>query len=144
MVRNPRRRVKLRLDGGLPFVAIQVGWEQSSLTLYAVLLDTGSASTVLSADRLSTLGIKLEPQDPIHRIVGVGGGEFVYGKRLPWVTLGNCRALDVPVEFGAMSYGFRIAGILGMDSIQQIGLLIDLHKLEVSCSEPSHNIDAHG
>jgi len=50
--------VKLRLDGGLPFIAIQVGWEQSSLTLYAVL--------------------------------------------------------------------------------------IDLHKLEVSCSEPSHNIDAHG
>jgi predicted aspartyl protease len=133
MVRDPGRRLRLRLDGGLPFVTIEVGWKQSSLKLDSVLLDTGSASTVFSADRLGTLGIKLEPADPIHRIVGVGGGEFVYCKRLPWVALGDCRALDVPVEIGAMSYGFEIDGILGMDFMQQLGLLIDLHKLEVSC-----------
>jgi predicted aspartyl protease len=133
VVRDPGRRVRLRLDDGLPFVTIEVGWEQSSLKLDSVLLDTGSASTVLSADRLGILGIKLEPEDPIHRIVGVGGGEFVYCKRLPWVALGDCRALDVPVEIGAMSYGFEIDGILGMDFMQQLGLLIDLHKLEVSC-----------
>lgn len=144
MVRNPSRRVRLRLDGGLPFVTIEVGWEQSSLTLDSVLLDTGSASTVLSADRLSTLGITLEPEDPIHRIVGVGGGEFVYCKRLPWIALGDCRAIDVAVEIGAMNYGFRIDGILGMDFMQQIGLLIDLHKLEVSCAAIDRGIDAGG
>jgi hypothetical protein len=144
MVRDPGQRVKLRLDGGLPFVTIEVGWEQSSLTLDSVLLDTGSANTVLSADRLSTLGIKLEPEDPIHRIVGVGGGEFVYCKRLPWVALGNCRALDVPVEIGAMSYGFGIEGILGTDFMLQVGLLIDLPKLEVSCGTTDHIIDADG
>jgi hypothetical protein len=136
--------VKLRLDSGLPFVTIEVGWEQSSLTLDPVLLDTGSASTLLSADRLSKLGIKLEPEDPIHRIVGVGGGEFVYCKRLPWVSLGNCRALDFPIEIGAMSYGFRIDGILGMDFMQQLGLLIDLHKLEVSCAPTDQATDADG
>ena len=43
MVRDPGRRVKLRLDGGLPFVTVEVGWEKSSLTLDSVLLDTGSA-----------------------------------------------------------------------------------------------------
>ncbi len=32
-----------------------------------------------------------------------------------------------------MSYGFRIEGILGMDFMQQIGLIIDLRKFEVSC-----------
>jgi hypothetical protein len=144
MVRDPSRRMKLRLDSGLPFVTVEVGWEQSSLTLDSVLLDTGSASTVLSADRLSTIGIKLEPEDPIHRIVGVGGGEFVYCKRLPWVALGDCRAIDVPVEIGAMSYGFRIDGILGMDFMQQLGLLIDLHELEVSCAATDHVIDAGG
>jgi len=134
MVRDPSRRVKIRLDGGLPFVSIEVGWGQSSLTLDSVLIDTGSASTVLAADRLSALEIKLEPEDPIHRIVGVGGGEFVYCKRLPWVALGNCRALDFAVEIGAMSYGFEIDGILGMDFMQQVGLILDLHKLEVCCT----------
>jgi len=142
MVRDPRRRVKLRLDNGLPFVTIEVGWGPSSLTLDSVLLDTGSASTVLSADRLNTLGIKLEPEDPIHRIVGVGGGEFVYCKRLPWVAFRGCRALDFPVEIGAMSYGFEIDGILGMDFMRQVGLLIDLHKLEVFCGATDHVINA--
>ena len=136
--------MKLRLDVGLPFVTIEVGWEQSSLTLESVLLDTGSASTVLSADRLSALGVKLEPEDPIHRIVGVGGGEFVYCKRLPWLALGSCRALGVPVEIGAMSYGFPINGILGMDFMQQVGLVVDLHKLEVSCAATDHVIGANG
>lgn len=136
--------MKLRLDGGLPFVTIEVGWEQSSLTLDAVLLDTGSASTVLSADRLSTIGIKLEPEDPIHRIVGVGGGEFVYCKRLPWVALGDCRARNFPVEIGAMAYGFYIDGILGMDFMRQVGLVVDLRRLEVSCSATDHVTDVHG
>jgi hypothetical protein len=144
MVRDPGRRVKLRLDRGLPFVTIEIGWKRSSLTLDSVLLDTGSASTVLSADRLGALGIGLEPEDPIHRIVGVGGGEFVYCKRLPWIRLGHCRAQEVPVEIGAMSYGFRIDGIPGMDFMQQLGLLIDLHKLEVSCAATEQGIDAHG
>lgn len=135
MVRDPDRRVKLKLDGGLPFVTIEIGWRQSSLTLDSVLLDTGSASTVLSADRVGALGITLEPDDPIHRIVGVGGGEFVYCKRLSWVALGDCRALDVSVEIGAMAYGFHIDGILGMDFMRQVGLVVDLHNLAVSCTE---------
>jgi hypothetical protein len=126
--------VKLRIVGGLPFVSIEIGWQQCSLTLESVLLDTGSASTVLSADRVSELGIKLEADDPIHRIVGVGGGEFVYCKQLPWVVFGSCRAVNVSVEIGAMTYGFKIDGILGIDFMRQVGLVVDLHMLEVSCA----------
>jgi hypothetical protein len=33
-----------------------------------------------------------------------------------------------------MSYRFRIDGILGMDFMQRIGLVLDLHKLEVFCA----------
>jgi hypothetical protein len=102
------------------------------------------ASTALSADSLSALAIELKPGGPIHRIVGVGGGEFVYCKRLPWVAFGDCRALNVPVEIGEMEFGFRIDGILGMDFMQQLGLLNDLTKLKVSCERTSHVIDAHG
>ena len=87
-----------------------------------------------SAHRLSALGVTLEPDDPIRRIVRVSGGEFVYCKRLPWVLLGSCRALDVPAEIGAMTYGFRIDGILGMGFMQQVGLVVDLHRLELSCA----------
>jgi hypothetical protein len=42
------------------------------------------------------------------------------------------------------SYGFEIGGILGMDFMQQVGLLIDLHKLEVSCGAPDPSSDAQG
>jgi hypothetical protein len=62
-----------------------------------MLLDTGSASTVLSADRVSELGIKLEADDPIHRMGAVGGAEFVSCKQLPWVVCGGCRAVNLSV-----------------------------------------------
>ncbi len=133
MARHSRQRVNLRIERGLPFVSLEIGWQQAALTLGSVLLDTGSASTVLSINSVEPLGIRLEPEDPIHRIVGVGGGEFVFCKRIPWLALGPCRALDMPVELGALDYGFPIDGILGLDFMRQVGLVINLGQLRVSC-----------
>lgn len=133
MARHSRQRVNLRIERGLPFVSLEIGWQQAAMTLRSVLLETGSASTVLAADSVAPLGIRLEPEDPIHRIVGVGGGEFVFCKRIPRLALGSCRALDMLVELGALDYGFPIDGILGLDFMRQVGLVIDLGRLRASC-----------
>jgi hypothetical protein len=133
MARHSRQRANLRIERGLPFVSLEIGWQQAALTLPSVLLDTGSAGTVLAVDSVEPLGIRLEQEDPINRIVGVGGGEFVFCKRIPWLALGPCRALDMPVELGALDYGFPIDGILGLDFMRQVGLVIDLGQLRARC-----------
>jgi predicted aspartyl protease len=95
-----------------------------------VLLDTGSASTLLSVDAVAEIGIGPEPTDPIHRIRGVGGTEFVFEKHIDEVTLGSLVLKDCKVELGMLDYGFDINGILGLDFLSATQAIIDLGSLE--------------
>lgn len=58
------------------------------MTLDNVLVDTGSASTVFSADKVLEIGLQLERDDYVHRIRGVGGAEFGFTKRVDTLSLG--------------------------------------------------------
>jgi hypothetical protein len=56
--------MQLTLRGRLPFVSLRVVHAGSSIDIDNVLVDTGSATTVLSADRLAAIGITPGPSDP--------------------------------------------------------------------------------
>ncbi len=102
------------------------------LDLKNVLLDTGSASSIFSADRLLDIDIRCEPTDILNRIRGVGGTEFVFSKIIDGLSLGDLVVEDFEIEIGAMDHGFRfeLDGIVGMDFLEQIGAVIDLrHRL---------------
>jgi hypothetical protein len=53
------------------------------------LLDTGSATTILNADILSSIGIKPEASDTTAQIVGIGGEESVYNKNVDYIKIEN-------------------------------------------------------
>lgn len=72
--------MKIELRYGLPFVNLTLRHQERDLELPDVLIDTGSAGTVFSADSLLAIGLEYEPEDPIQRIQGVGGSEFVFMK----------------------------------------------------------------
>lgn len=101
------------------------------MTIENVLVDTGSASTVFSADKVLEIGLKLEAADTVHRIRGVGGTEFVFTKRVDTLFVDNLRIDDFEIEVGAMAYGFEIAGIVGMDFLLQVGAVVDLAQLMI-------------
>jgi predicted aspartyl protease len=124
--------MKIRLEGGLPFVSVSLGHRGHTLALDGVLLDTGSGATVFSADEVSKLGIVPEPADTLRRVVGVGGAEFVFAKRIGSLVLGDLEASDFEIQIGAMDYGFPIQGIVGMDFLLRSAALIDLGHLEIS------------
>jgi hypothetical protein len=96
-----------------------------------MLLDTGSAGTLLSADRLLDIGVQFEPEDPVRRVRGVGGVEFVFVKRVEHIALGELMAHDFGIEVEAMDYGFELDGIIGTDFLVQIGAIIDLANFEI-------------
>jgi hypothetical protein len=85
------------------------------LQLGSVLVDTGSAGTVFSADRMGEVGLRYDPADRVHRIRGVGGVEFVFTKQLESLAIGSLVASDFEVEIGALDYGLPIEGIVGTD-----------------------------
>ena len=123
--------MKIRLLGGLPYVTVSLAQSGRSLELEWVVLDTGSGASVFSADELLRLGIEGRPDDRIHRIAGVGGVEYVIGKRVEGIMLGDMELRDVEIHIGAMNYGFPIQGILGLDFLLQVRAVIDLDALEV-------------
>lgn len=126
--------MKIRIEGGLPFVSVSLLYRRKQVTLHHVLLDTGSAACVFSADEVAILGVLPDPADPLRRIRGVGGSEFVYGKTMDALIVGQMRATDLSVQIGALDYGFPLQGILGMDFFLRVGALIDLAHLSVGPS----------
>jgi hypothetical protein len=123
--------VKIRLEGGLLYVTADLIYKSLTLKLTEVILDTGSAATLFSVEEVSKLGLVPEPADPIRRVRGVGGSEFVFSKRLDKLSLGDLALEDFPVQIGAMDYGFPIQGLIGLDFLMQAGAVINLEKLEI-------------
>ncbi len=126
--------MRIRLEHGLAYVEALLSFRARSLHLVDIILDTGSAGTIFSADRLLEIGIAPEPLDALRRIRGVGGTEFVFTKRLDLLAIGELEISDFEVEVGAMDYGFPADGILGLDFLVRAGALIDLRELRVFTS----------
>lgn len=124
--------MRLILLDRLPFVTITIAYEGATTDVSNVLVDTGSASTIVSADAVAAIGIVPLPDDPLYRIRGVGGREAVFSRRLGYIQLGERRLLDFEIEVGGMDYGFEVNGILGMDFLMAAGSVINLRDMEIS------------
>ncbi len=126
-------RIKLRAE--LPFVTVRVSHGGRSIDIPDVLVDTGSASTVLSADVVAGIGIVPEPTDRLRTLRGVGGREQVFVRSVDRFEIDG-RGLDhFEVEVGGMDYGFSIQGILGMDFLKAMNAVVDLRVLTLDCGE---------
>lgn len=129
--------MQLTLEDGLPFVAVRVGADGGAVAIERVLVDTGSASTILAAHVVEQIGIQPQLDDTLYLVRGVGGLETVYARRIPSLTIDQVMLRDVEVEIGGMAYGFPIDGILGMDVLTTAGALIDLQRLSIEFASAS-------
>lgn len=117
---------------GLPFISIKLEFRGKVLQLEKVLLDTGSASTLLNADVVREVGMVPEENDLVDIIRGVGGIEYVYTKSLDSITVDGTTINDFQVEIGNMDYGLEIDGILGFNFMKQTGVVINANLMELS------------
>ena len=123
--------MQLRLKDNLPYVTLTVGYQGEVAKVTDVLVDTGSASTILAADSLVDIGIEPSPDDVLHTIRGIGGVEVVYLRQVDFLEVGTSKVVDFEIEVGGMDYGFEIRGILGMDFLQVAGATIDLRAMQI-------------
>ena len=123
--------MKITMQRGLPYVQVSLVYAGLHKTLDNVVLDTGSAGTIFSANSVLDMGLQCHFQDVVHRIRGVGGTEFVYSKRVDRLSLGKLELKDFEIEIGTMDYGFAIDGIVGINFLHRVGACIDLAKLEI-------------
>jgi predicted aspartyl protease len=123
--------MRLTLRDDLPFVQVTVIYRDAELEISDVLIDTGSATTILAADQVARIDIMPEPSDILYTIRGVGGIETVFTRRIGRLRIGQREVTDFEVEVGGMDYGFEIQGILGMDFLLQAGAIINLRDLSL-------------
>ena len=123
--------MQLTLRDDLPFVRIGLTYAGNEVEIDDVLVDTGSATTVLGAHVVADAGIQPEMEDMLYTIRGVGGIETVYMRRVQALRMGHRTVEDAEIEIGGMNYGFSINGILGMDLLIQMGAVIDLGQLTI-------------
>jgi len=123
--------MKITIKDGLPYISVTLIFRSQQISFDEVIIDTGSTGSTFSIDKLSTIGITPEPNDPIYRVSGVGGSEFVFAKQIESLILGNLRVDNFLIEVGAMQYGFNLDGIVGMDFLLQTKAVIDLNRLEI-------------
>ena len=128
--------MRIQVRDGLPYVTVTLLYRGQPLDLANVLVDTGSAGTLLAADQVLAVGLQYEANDMVQRIRGVGGAEFVFIKRIDRLSVGELQVSDFDIEVGAMDYGFAIDGILGTDFLLQVGAVIDLSRLEIRRALP--------
>lgn len=126
--------INLSMLHGLPIVCIDVVFLGRQLRLEKVLLDTGSAGTILDADKVAEIGVRPEGTDRTAIIHGIGGTEIVFTKWFDAVVLGDWKISQCKIETGAMDYGIEIDGILGFDFIREVGLIIDTSKMQMYVS----------
>lgn len=123
--------MRIRIKNGLPYISATLIHHSQRVTLKNVLLDTGSAGSIFSTDKVAGIGLTYEPEDLVHRIRGVGGSEFVFTKRVDKLKVGELRVKGFEIEIGAMNYGFDMDGIIGVDFLTKVDALIDLGRKEL-------------
>jgi len=116
---------------GLPYVTASLIYRSQMITLDKVLLDTGSAGTVFSSDRLLNIGVIASPEDTVRELHGIGGSEFVFSRTVDVLTVGELQVHSFEIEVGALLYGIDLDGIIGMDFLMQVSAVIDLGRLEL-------------
>ncbi len=116
----------------LPFTSVSIAYRGSSIEIPQVLVDTGSASTVISAALVDSIGIFPLPEDRIVTIRGVGGSEVVFRRQVDCLQVGEKELTNFELEVGGMDYGFEINGILGMDFLTEAKAIINLHTMSLT------------
>jgi len=123
------QRLSLKYD--LPFTTVSMAYNGIPIEISDVLVDTGSASTILAADIVVNVKIIPRPEDILHAIHGVGGSEVVFTRRIDYLKVGERSIADFEIEVGGMDYGFKINGILGMDFLTRAGAIINLREMRI-------------
>jgi len=124
--------MKLYYDYSLPFTEIEFINASKSVKLSKVLIDTGSATTIISTETAISLGLGPQPDDELNLVRGVGGVESVYEKYVDIIVLDTAALNKMRVDVGAMQYGFEMDAIVGMDILEKAKVLINFNEMTLT------------
>jgi hypothetical protein len=112
-------------------VPVTVEYRDQEIQIQDMVVDTGSATTMVSTDVVAQVGVVPELDDVLHFIRGVGGTEVVFSRRVDRLQVGSQAVEQFEIEIGGLDDVFDINGILGMDFLLRVGAIINLSTLQL-------------
>ena len=119
--------VKLRYQDDLLFTSLDLTINNETLKLANVLIDTGSATTLINADY-----IFLDGTEKILNVQGVGRYEKVLFKKIDNFQIDNFTLNDISICVGDMDYGINIDCILGLDILKALNANISIKDMTLT------------
>lgn len=116
--------VKLQYQDDLLFTSLDLTINNENLYLENVLIDSGSATTLINADY-----IFLDGTEKILNVQGVGGYEKVLFKQIDNFQIDNFTLNDISICVGDMDYGINIDCILGLDILKALNANISIKNM---------------
>ena len=126
--------MQLTLRDDLILTQVTVVYRGQEVEVSDLVVDTGSATTMLSTDVVAQIGIVPELHDVLHVIRGVGGTEVVFSRHVDRLQVGPRAVEQFEIEVGGIDAAFDINGILGLDFLLQAAAIIDLGTLRLDFS----------
>ncbi|MDR9744360.1 aspartyl protease family protein [Paenibacillus taichungensis] len=122
--------MRIRLVNGLPIIEVLFTYQNQSVLLPNVLLDTGCATTIFDIDLIEPTGLTI---DPIQgRAVGIGGqSELSFQQPVHSLTLNHHTLNDFVIQLGQTKEPYGFDGILGVDFLSTLQLNIDFKDMVV-------------
>lgn len=113
--------IKLRQENKLLLCELELTINEQILTLKNVLVDTGSATTLINSDY-----VKVDGTEIIDTIYGVGGYETILTKHLDIFKINEYMIENFQIDLGNMDFGIALDGILGLDVLTMLGANINI------------------
>lgn len=123
------------LREGLIYTEATLTHKNNIVVLKNALVDTGSASTVISKDIADVLGLKPESTDMINSVQGVGGAESVIEKKIDIIKIDSTEMFGFHIQVGAMDYGIELEAIIGLDLLTACHAVMDLSTFILTTSK---------
>ena len=108
--------MRLVLRDELPFVTATVIYGRACVEVANVLVDTGSASTLINSDILAAVGVLPQPGDRLRTLRGVGGREVVFARKIDRLEVGTAAIDDLMtlrLKLAGWTMGSRSMAFLG-------------------------------
>jgi hypothetical protein len=127
--------MQLTLRDDLILTRVTVAYRGQEVEVPDMVVDTGSATTMISTDVVAQIGIIPELDDVLHVIRSIGGTEVVFSRRVDRLQVGSRAIERFEIEIGGIDAAFDINGILELDFLLQTGAIINLGTLQLDFLE---------
>lgn len=123
---------KLQYKKGLLYTSIELKYQEKSIFIKDVIIDTGASHTIIATEYLEEMDMPFLDDDELVKATGYGGTVcYSIRKRLDEIKCGDLTINNFKLDFGVIDPTDRINGLIGLDFLMGVGLIIDLVDLKI-------------